>query len=82
MNCINVNDSKYKELLEQTKLNPLILKARISIFQDKNGLESFPKVEDVVKPFIDYFEKQNLIEVFNLNNIDNLLHWIELYLQL
>jgi hypothetical protein len=49
MNCININDSKYKELLEQTKLNPLILKARISIFQDKNGLESFPKLEDVIQ---------------------------------
>ena len=49
MNCININDAQYKELLEQSKLNPLILKARISIFQDKNGLESFPKVEDIIQ---------------------------------
>ena len=49
MNCININDAQYKELLEQSKLNPLILKARISIFQDKNGLDSYPKVEDIIK---------------------------------
>lgn len=49
MNCINVNDAQYKELLEQSKLNPLILKAKISIFQDKNGLESYPKIEDVIQ---------------------------------
>ena len=48
-NCININDAQYKELLEQSKLNPLILKARISIFQDKNGLDSYPKVEDVIQ---------------------------------
>ena len=48
-NCININDAQYKELLEQSKLNPLILKARISIFQDKNGLDSYPKVEDIIK---------------------------------
>ena len=46
-NCINTSSKEYIELLEQTKLNPLILKARISIFQDKNGLDSFPKVEDI-----------------------------------
>src|SRR5690349_5427228 len=49
MNCINTNDAQYVELLEQSKLNPLILKARISIFQDKNGLESYPKLEDITK---------------------------------
>ena len=49
MNCININDAQYKELLEQSKLNPLILKARISIFQDKNGLDSYPKVEDIIQ---------------------------------
>lgn len=48
-NCINTSSKEYIELLEQTKLNPLILKARISIFQDKNGLESFPKVEDIIQ---------------------------------
>ena len=48
-NCINTSSKEYKELLEQSKLNPLILKARISIFQDGNGLESFPKVEDIIQ---------------------------------
>jgi hypothetical protein len=48
-NCINTSSKEYIELLEQSKLNPLILKARISIFQDKNGLDSYPKLEDVIQ---------------------------------
>lgn len=55
-NCININDSNYIELLEQSKLNSLVLKARISLFQDQNGLEGFPKLEDVIKP------KENISE--------------------
>ena len=46
-NCININDAQYKELLKQSKLNPLILKARISIFQDQNGLDKFPTVDEL-----------------------------------
>ena len=49
MNCINTSSKEYIELLEQSKLNPLILKARISIFQDKNGLDSYPKVKDILQ---------------------------------
>lgn len=49
MNCINTNDPQYIELLEKSKLNPLILKARISIFQDTYGLDSYPSVENVTK---------------------------------
>ena len=66
MNCINVNDKNYIELLEQTKLNPLILKARISIFQDKNGLESFPKVEDIIQSN-ETLNKVNFTDVIDNN---------------
>jgi hypothetical protein len=47
-NCININDAQYKELLEQSNLNPLILKARISIFQDTYGLDSYPELNNVI----------------------------------
>jgi len=48
-NCINTNTAQYKELLEQSNLNPLILKARISIFQDQNGVDSYPELKDIIK---------------------------------
>ena len=65
-NCINTSSKEYIELLEQTKLNPLILKARISIFQDKNGLDSFPKVEDIQSNEIKV--KEGFKEFVNKNN--------------
>jgi len=48
-NCINTSSKEYIELLEQSKLNPLILKARISIFQDTYGLDSYPTIENITK---------------------------------
>ena len=50
MNCINKNTQEFKELLEASKLPSVLLAMRISKFQEQNGLESYPKLEDVVKP--------------------------------
>jgi predicted SprT family Zn-dependent metalloprotease len=72
MNCINTKSKEFQELLEASKLPSLLLEMRIAKWQEQNGLDNFPKVEDIIEPFIDYFEKQNLIEIFNLNNINNL----------
>lgn len=49
MNCINTKSKEYVELLEASKLPSLLLEMRISQFQDKNGLDSFPKVEDIIQ---------------------------------
>lgn len=72
-NCINTSSKEYIELLEQSKLNPLILKARISIFQDKNGLDSYPKLEDVIQSKV---VESNLLESLK-GSKKNELDWNE-----
>jgi hypothetical protein len=49
MNCIRTDIKEFQELLEATKLPSLLLEMRISQYQDKNGLDSYPKVEDVIQ---------------------------------
>lgn len=49
MNCINTKSKEYIELLEASKLPSLLLEMRISQFQDKNGIDSFPNLEDVIQ---------------------------------
>jgi len=49
VNCINTSSKEFQELLEATKLPSLLLEMRISQYQDKNGLDSYPKVEDVIQ---------------------------------
>lgn len=49
VNCINTSSTEFQELLEATKLPSLLLEMRISQYQDKNGLDSYPKVEDIVQ---------------------------------
>lgn len=45
--CVNKNTEEFKALAEQSNINPLLLAAKISLWQEKNGLDSFPTLEDV-----------------------------------
>lgn len=47
MNCININSSEYKQLLKDSGFKPEILKAKISLWQDVNGFDSFPTLKDL-----------------------------------
>lgn len=49
MNCINTSSKEFQELLEASKLPSLLLEMRINKWQEQNGLESFPKVEDIIQ---------------------------------
>ena len=49
MNCINIKSLEYKELLEASKLPSLLLEMRIAKWQETNGLDKFPKVEDIIQ---------------------------------
>ena len=49
MNCINTKSQAYLELLEASKLPSLLLEMRIAKWQEQNGLDSFPKVEDIIQ---------------------------------
>lgn len=65
MNCINTKSKEYLELLEVSKLPSLLLEMRIARWQEINGLESFPKVEDIIQ--------SNKIVEIKENDINNLL---------
>ena len=49
MNCIRTDIKEFQELLEASKLPSLLLEMRIAKWQEKNGLDSYPKVEDVIQ---------------------------------
>ena len=47
MNCINKNSQEFKHLLMQSKLPEAVVEAKISIWQEQNGLDSYPTVSDL-----------------------------------
>jgi len=46
-NCVNINTKEFKSLRVQTGLSIPVLQAKVSLWQDVNGLEKFPTKEDV-----------------------------------
>ena len=63
MNCINTSTKEFQELLEASKLPSLLLEMEISEFQEKNGLESYPKLEDIIKPNEDSIASEQIPSV-------------------
>lgn len=47
-NCINPNTEEFKNLLKETNMNPVILAAKISLWQDNNGLNKYPSKEELL----------------------------------
>ena len=47
MSCINKNSQEFKHLLMQSKLPEEVVEAKISIWQEQNGLDSYPTVSDL-----------------------------------
>jgi len=45
--CINKNSQEFIELAEQSNINPKILAAKVSLWQEINGLDKFPKLVDI-----------------------------------
>ena len=86
--CINTNHPDYVSLEKESGLNPIILKAKISAWQEENGMDSFPTLEDTVTslPLVKKFNsdlKASLLDfVKGLNvhveeNADELLDTLE-----
>jgi hypothetical protein len=50
MNCINTQSKEYKDLLESSKLPSLLLEMRIAKWQEINGLDNFPTIDDIIVP--------------------------------
>jgi hypothetical protein len=46
-NCVNISSQEFKTLAEQTNINPIVLAAKVSLWQEINGLEKFPTIESL-----------------------------------
>lgn len=47
--CVNRSSQEFKALAEQSNINPIILAAKVSLWQEENGLDNFPVLENIVK---------------------------------
>ena len=45
--CINVGHPEFKKLVEQSKMNPLVLKSKVGVWQEKNNSDDFPTLEEL-----------------------------------
>jgi hypothetical protein len=50
MNCIDIKSKAFQRLVEESGLSPLLVEIRTAAFQSKNGLESWPTIEDIQGP--------------------------------
>jgi len=46
-NCVNTNTKEFKELSAEAKLNPIVLAAKVSLWQESNGLDNFPTLREL-----------------------------------
>ena len=74
-NCVNTNTKEFKELSAEVNLNPIVLAAKVSLWQEVNGLDSFPTLGDLrvkqfntVKGFFqpDYFNPEGTVKTSDL----------------
>jgi len=47
--CINVGHPEFKKLVEQSKMNPLVLKSKVGVWQEMNNTDDFPSIEELLK---------------------------------
>src|SRR5690349_8538917 len=69
-NCINENSKEYKELLEKSGLHPVVLKSRISLWQDANSVDNFPKLEDILYTKVIPLEINNNSNSLFINDVN------------
>lgn len=43
--CVNRSSPEFIALAEQSNINPIILAAKVSLWQEKNGLDNFPTID-------------------------------------
>jgi hypothetical protein len=49
MNCILKTSKEFKSLLKETNLHPFVLEVKIAKWQEINGVDNYPTVEDIYK---------------------------------
>jgi hypothetical protein len=51
-NCVSTSTKEFKALADQSNINPIILAAKISLWQEANGLDKYPTLQEI-KPEIE-----------------------------
>ncbi len=46
--CVNINSREFKDLAKVANMNPVILAAKVSIWQEENGLDKFPTLSQLM----------------------------------
>lgn len=60
--CINPNSIQVKELSDELGLKPIIVAAKIAVWQDKNNTYDFPSVNDLVEGDFNIFYKMEMLK--------------------
>lgn len=83
MACVNESSPEFQSLLENSGINQHILAAKVTVWQELNGVENFPTLEQLglTEKSSDRIFKESLTEdsqdINQLTNIaeDNFAHW-------
>ena len=70
--CVNRSSEEFKALVKEVNINPIILAAKVSLWQESNGLDKFPTSEELtITEKEDYF--QHFLERKPVGKIDDRL---------
>lgn len=45
--CVNINHPDFKKLMIEAGINPLVLKSKVGVWQEKNNTDEFPTLEEI-----------------------------------
>jgi predicted kinase len=53
--CVNRSHPEFLKLVDSTNINPIILASKVSVWQEKNGLDKFPTITElnIIKPGVE-----------------------------
>jgi len=60
-NCVNKSSKEFKTLAKQINMNPTILAAKVSLWQEINGIDNFPTLKDIVESKEVNFQKNQMV---------------------
>ena len=70
--CININHPEYKKLVPQFKGPEALLKAKISIWQENNGLDNFPTIDQIEERKNILYDKMSIEEKLGISDREQL----------
>lgn len=71
-NCVNVKSKEFKALAKQMNTNPVILAAKVSLWQEFNGLDKFPSASQLNQSSLAFqpsLEKQSILKELSSSEI-------------